>query len=228
MHKRVEDLLQNPAIRLMGEAARVGPQAIPTGFPELDRLLPGGGWPDGSLVEIMIEHQGVGELSLLMPALAALSTGDRWLAWVSPPHIPYGPALAARGVALQRVLLVHARPGRDNLWALEQMLAAGTCRVVLAWLGEGVDGRALRRLQLAAEAGKSTGFLFRPGVLDSLPTPAALRLGLSPAETGLEVRVLKCRGRSGTAVVVDVDDALAEPLFPTPAPRSARARLLRH
>jgi cell division inhibitor SulA/protein ImuA len=196
MHKRVEDLLQNPGIRLAGEAARVGPQTVSTGFPGLDRLLPGGGWPDSSLVEILSDRQGVGELSLLIPALAVLSSGDRWLAWVAPPHIPYGPALAARGVALSRVLLVHARPGRDRLWAVEQMLAAGTCRVVLAWLDDEVDGRALRRLQLAAESGHSTGFLFRPGVLNTLATPAALRLGLRPDEAGLEVKVLKCRGKT--------------------------------
>jgi cell division inhibitor SulA/protein ImuA len=170
----------------------------------------------------------VGELSLLIPTLAVLSSGDRWLAWVSPPHIPYGPALAARGVALSRVLLVHARPGQDKLWAVEQMLAAGTCRVVLAWLDDAVDARSLRRLQLAAEAGKSTGFLFRPGALGALPTPAALRLGLQPTEAGLEVKVLKCRGRSGTAVVLDVADALAEPQFPLLAARSARPRLQRH
>jgi cell division inhibitor SulA/protein ImuA len=228
MHKRVETLLQSPAIRLAGVVARVGPQTVSTGFPGLDRLLPGGGWPDGSLVEILSDRQGVGELSLLIPTLAVLSSGDRWLAWVSPPHIPYGPALAARGVALSRVLLVHARPGRDQLWAVEQMLAAGTCRVVLAWLDEEVDARALRRLQLAAESGKSTGFLFRSGALRALPTPAALRLGLQPTETGLQVKVLKCRGRSGTGVIVDVDDAMAEPQLPTPAARSARPRLLRH
>ena len=39
-----------------------------------------------------------------------------------------GPVLVvSRGVELPRVLLVHARPGKDTLWAMEQGLTSGTC-----------------------------------------------------------------------------------------------------
>ena len=49
-----------------------GPLCQP-GFAALDRYLPGGGWPLGPLIEVFVERYGVGELSLLMPALAALT-----------------------------------------------------------------------------------------------------------------------------------------------------------
>ena len=46
---------------------------IPSGYPELDAELPGGGWPRGGLSEFLVERSSVGELSLLLPALACLS-----------------------------------------------------------------------------------------------------------------------------------------------------------
>lgn len=229
MQKAVEDLLRNPAIRYAGKAAFVTPSGLSTGFADLDRAIPGQGWPAASLTEILVEQEGVGELSLLMPALAMLSKEHRWIAWIAPPHIPYGPALAAHGIDISRVLLVHARPGRDSWWALEQALSSGTCSAVLAWPGnDALDGRKLRRLQLAAESGKTSGFLFRSGASLREPSTAALRVGLESTSEGLRVRVLKCRGRSGATVLLDADDALVEPVFPHLATRYSRPRQLRH
>ena len=47
-------------------------------------------------MELLSEDYGIGELRLLSPALATLSsTDDRCIAWVNPPHLPYAPALQA-------------------------------------------------------------------------------------------------------------------------------------
>jgi hypothetical protein len=228
MQKAIEHLLQNPAIRQANYAPLATRPGRPTGFPALDEILPGGGWPTGSLTEILVDRQGIGELSLLMPALAAASGEQRWLAWVSPPHIPYGPALAAKGIDLSRVLLIHARPGPDTLWAVEQALASGTCSSVLTWLDEDLDSRMLRRLQLAAESGKSSGFLFRPPDHVNLPSPAALRLGIEITSHGLIIKVLKCRGRSGAAMMLDVDHDLVEPAFSNLGAGYRQTRQLQH
>lgn len=170
--------------------------AIPSGFTDLDRALPGGGWPGQALTEILHDQYGIGELRLLMPALARLSRSGRWIAFVAPPHIPYAPALAAQGVDLSRVLLVHPRTshrGRDALWALEQALRAGTCAAVVGWPMR-VEGKQLRRLQLAAEAGDTWGILFREAAAADQPSPAALRLRLQQDEGGTLVSLLKGRG----------------------------------
>ena len=225
----LENLLQNPAIRRADRAAVGRVPGISTGFRRLDRALPEAGWPVSGLTEILTDQQGVGELSLLMPALARLSEERRWIAWVAPPHIPYGPALMAHGIDLSRVLLVHTPPGADTLWALEQALSAGTCGAVLGWLGgESADHKVLRRLKLAAKAGRSTGFLFRGLRCVETPSPADLRLILENVNEGLEVHVLKCRGRSGMSVMLDVEHALAESVFPNTDTGYRRARHYRH
>ena len=82
---------------------------IPTGFAALDDKLPGGGWPVGALTEILVPALGIGELRLVMPALARLSHKKRWMAWIAPPHIPYAPALTACGIDLSRTLIVRPR-----------------------------------------------------------------------------------------------------------------------
>ncbi len=169
-------------------------RAVSSGFAELDALLPGGGWPRGALTEILMPRQGIGALRLLMPALAQLSQDERWICWVAPPHIPYAPALAAAGIDLSRVLLVHPGARQDGLWALEQSLRSGTCGAVLAWPTV-ADSRVLRRLQLAAEAGDALGFLFRSRRLASRPAAAALRIQLDPGIDGsLSLSILRRRG----------------------------------
>ncbi|WP_455233948.1 translesion DNA synthesis-associated protein ImuA [Thiogranum longum] len=168
--------------------------AVSSGFPELDELLPGGGWPQGALTEILMPRQGIGALRLLMPALAKLSHDKRWICWVAPPHIPYAPALLAAGVDLSHVLLVHPKVRQDGLWAVEQSLRSGNCGAVLAWPTLD-DATIMRRLQLAAEAGNTLGFLFRSQRLVKRPSSAALRMQLDPEIDGcLSVSILKRRG----------------------------------
>lgn len=168
-------------------------QALPSGWQALDGLL-GGGWPRASLVELISEaHQG---LSLLLPLLADLSRSGGRLAWVAPPYVPYAPALLARGVRVDRLLLIRDVSPEQSLWASEQALASGACRAVLAWPAQVGTGQ-LRRLQLAAERGDCIGFLFRAQRSAAGSSPAALRLRVRPAPLGLEVELLKRRGGWG-------------------------------
>lgn len=107
----VEDLLSHPLLWRGQDEALADTPAIATGFDALDRYLPGGGWPLAGISEIFIEHYGLGELRVLMPALAELShraaEAKKWIVWVAPPFVPYAPALAHHGVDLSRILLVH-------------------------------------------------------------------------------------------------------------------------
>lgn len=173
---------------------------VPTGFHALDQKLPGGGWPVGALTEILLPSPGIGELRLVMPALARLSRRNRWSAWIAPPYIPYAPALVACGVDLSRTLIVRPRATTDGFWALEQALRSGTCAAVLAWPAGG-DRQMWRRLQLAAEAGQSTGLIFRREATAE-PAPVALRLQLAPLPGGLEVHILKRRGGFAAGPIV--------------------------
>jgi hypothetical protein len=176
-----------------GEWSRPLHQAAPSGFAELDASLPGGGWPVGAVAELMPEAMGIGELSLLMPALSRLACAGRYIAWIAPPYLPYAPALAQRGLPLKRVLIVQTRNLQESLWAAEQTLRCPAFGAVLSWPAEIAD-KNVRRLQLAAEAGGSLGILYRPPRAAHEHSPAALRLRLHPTAEGLAVDIHKCRG----------------------------------
>lgn len=196
----LDDLLRHPALwRAREQDGTACAPGLPSGFAALDRCLPGGGWPRQGLVEILTDRYGIGELSLLVPALAELCRaghGEGWLAWISPPYQPYAPALAACGIEVRRLLIVRARPAE---WAMEQALRSAACSAVLGW-AEFRDSRVLRRLQLAAEQARCPAVIFRPLREAGNPSPAVLRVALGTGPGGLEVRILKRRGGQATSV----------------------------
>lgn len=169
-----------------GEVAPAAAQ--PTGHTRLDDLLPGGGWPDAALSEILLAKPGAGELRLLWPTLARLTQAGERVVLVAPPHIPYPHAWLQAGVDLRWMTLIDA-PEREALWAAEQCLRSGSCAAVLCW-PQRIDDRGLRRLQLAAATGQTLGFACRSLREAVNPSPAALRLAVDDEQ----VRVLKCRG----------------------------------
>src|SRR5712691_4592852 len=135
----LQDILQRHPVWRGAAPGRVS-ETISTGYAALDRELPGGGWPAGALTELLglsrgnEPVQGIGELQLVLPALAALTGTGKRVVWLAPPHLPYAPALAAAGVDLAHLAVVRAPGRRDALWAAEQVLRAGPCHALLAWL----------------------------------------------------------------------------------------------
>ena len=190
---RIARILEHPAIWRGRSAARL--ETLPSGFAALDEALPGGGWPRSGLIEILIARFGSGELSLLLPALAALtrSASARWCVWVAPPLMPFAPALVARGLLLERIAVVG---GTRPLWAFDQVLRSGACDAALAWSRQ-PKPRDIRRLQLAAERGRTLGVLFRPQRTARESSAALMRLAVQPADTGVCVTLLKGRGARG-------------------------------
>ena len=212
MSEGIEQLLRHPAIWKPGDPSAPEAGVLSSGFAVLDEMLPGGGWPRGAVTEIQVAEEGIGELGLLMPALAKLSAAGRWIVWIAPPYVPYPPACADRGVDLSRMLVVRqgADP-RESLWAAEQVLRAPACGAMVLWENAArFAPRSVRRLKLAAESGGGLGALFRHSRTSAAPSPAALKLRLEADPAGLAVTLVKCRGGSPGKRVVVSDATLNE------------------
>jgi hypothetical protein len=165
-----------------GDASYAEREVERTCFTALDAALPGGGWPRGALTELLHEQDGLGELSLLMPLLARQSVQQR-IAFVSPPHIPYAPALVQAGIRLERLVIVQPSKAEDAWWTAEAMLRAGQFASVLFWPDK-FDERRLRRLQSACEEGAGCGFVFHPLSAAPHASPAPLRLRVGSCING--------------------------------------------
>ncbi|MGA2025233.1 MAG: hypothetical protein ABSH23_10795, partial [Steroidobacteraceae bacterium] len=86
MNARTMTLDQLSRLYRQGEWRRDPRPAMPSGFAQLDANLPGGGWPMGAIAELMPAAMGIGELSLLLPALSGLTRAGRCIAWIAPPY----------------------------------------------------------------------------------------------------------------------------------------------
>ena len=183
-----------------GELDGASLQTFATGYEALDHALPGAGWPQGALIEVMQPQAGLHEWGLIAPALAgmqALAPG-LLMVLVGAPYLPFGPALGARQLNLQRLLCVQSQGGDAPalLWATREALQCADVAAVLAWLPDARSAH-LRRLQIAAHAHNKLLFVFRTPRAQHESSPAPLRLlleGTLQEGGNLLVHVLKRRG----------------------------------
>jgi protein ImuA len=168
-------------------------ETSPSGHAALDAQLPGGGWPVGSLVEILQRQAGLHVWQLLLPALARAAERHAGpVVLVGAPYEPFGPSLRAQGLPGERLLCVRAEKNAARLWACEQALRCAEVAAVLAWLPQ-ARSEDLRRLHMAAQQQARLLFVFRGADARHDASPARLRLLVEGIDS-LRLRILKRRG----------------------------------
>jgi protein ImuA len=214
-----------------GDGSAPATASRPSGFAVLDAELPGGGWPGAGLTEWLLAAPGGGEWALTAATWARVAPGEpAVLLCAAPPFVPYAPALAAQGLAPERLLVVPAdatASSADAAWSAEQALRSGACAAVLWWTDEWRHAGSrslpttLRRLHLAAQEGATPLIALRPLAARAQASPAPLRLMLEPQAPGrLALTLFKRRGPPMVAPLV-----LTLPAVSPRWRREAQARL---
>jgi hypothetical protein len=201
----VVNILAEQVRRLEGSwrAAEKGP-GITSGWPSLDRLLPGGAFCRGTLVEWLADGRATGACTLALTAAREACREAGSLVVIDREHEFYPPAALELGIDLARLIIVRPRD-KDHAWAVDQALRSPAVAAVLCrparW-----DDHTFRRLQLAAETSGCLGLLVRPGAVRGEPSWADLRLLVEPmqshargpaaVERRLRVELLRSRARA--------------------------------
>jgi hypothetical protein len=197
-------------------AAREGAETVParpvvrTGWPALDRVLPHGGVRRGSLIELLDARSGCGAEAVAAVLTRAACQSPGAVVVVDRDRQFYPPALAAWGIPLSRLVVVHAADDADALWAADQALRSRAAAAV--WLRrDRLAPHDFRRLRLAAGEGGALGILFRPDRVRGAPTWAVVQLLVGPRPSawgrGLRLEATRCRGRvAGPAADMEFDD----------------------
>ncbi|MGR9108584.1 MAG: translesion DNA synthesis-associated protein ImuA [Gammaproteobacteria bacterium] len=205
MSDELENLIRSTPWLWRGDGSRVASSGwIPTGYPELDQILPGKGWPRGVVIEFLLKAIGIGELRLMLPAIRTLIAERRFIVMIDSPYRPYAPALSEAGVDLDALYLVVPDSPENAWWAAEKALLNPSCGMVLLW-SDTVHRRmrgflkdtVIRRLQVAAQATRAILLVYgiaRDGGAERQNPRAALRLGLAGEGGALLIDVLKARG----------------------------------
>lgn len=182
-------------------AAPAGP-VVASGWAALDAELPGGGWPCGSLAEVLSPQPSLLEWRLLGTALGTVAAAGGCVVVVGPPKPPYMPGLQSLGLSERQLIWVQAEAPAQRLWVTEQLVQADIAGAVLAWLPQ-VRPEQLRRLQSRLQGGRALCIALRPEGVRSESSPAALRvLAQSGTDWSLRVQVLKRRGPAHDTTLV--------------------------
>ncbi|TQV85849.1 translesion DNA synthesis-associated protein ImuA [Aliikangiella coralliicola] len=189
----ISQLLQNDGIWQASQKNNLR-LAMSTGYAELDRQLHYSGWPQGAISELLLSHNGIGEIRLLSPLLARLNQKPGYITWVNPPYLPYAPALVNQRLKLDKQVIVKTSTVQETIWAAQQAMASTASSAVLVWLPKKVLGNEIRKLSLAAKAGKCWGILLRHQSLSQQSSPATLRVILQVRQQKHLLSIIKQPG----------------------------------
>lgn len=180
--------------------AQSGP-VVSSGFAGLDAALPGGGWPCQSISEVLSPQPSVLEWRVLGPVLGKVVAAGGKVVVVGPPKSPHVPGLQHCGIDDKHLVWVQATTPAERLWCTEQLVKAGACGALVAWLPQ-ARPEQIRRLQVCAQACEGPVFLFRPAAAQHEASAAPLRVIASFAlDWEIHVRVLKRRGAPHDGVI---------------------------
>ena len=210
-----------PEIAVAGvwRGAEIGRQSwavVPTGWAQLDRELPGGGWPSRAITEVLTPQPATAEWRLLGPALRQVAARGGSIIVVAPPREPYLPGLQQAGLDERGFVWIEAQTLAERLWATEQLIKANACGAIVAWL-EQARAEQIRRLQVCAVACEALVFLCRPQAAREQSSAAPLRVHASPdPDWALRLYILKRRGPTldGALTLASVPAGLAGLLTP--------------
>jgi protein ImuA len=192
-HLRLIEPASLPNVWRVPELAQAQEAVVSTGHAVLDAQLPGGGWPVGSMVEVLQARSGPHVWQLLLPGLAqAVQKQAGPVALVGSPFDPFGPSLGAQGLPGERLLCVKADKPAARLWSAEQCLRCADVVAVLAWLPQAKSAE-LRRLHMAAQQHDKLLFVFRGLNARQDSSPARVRL-LAEGVDSLRLHIIKRRG----------------------------------
>jgi protein ImuA len=159
--KSVIEELQRQILKLQGNQPR-SDQEQSLGLGAIEHAFPGNVFPRAAvheLISISAESAACtnGFLSVMLSSLMQ-QTGS--CLWVSTRRTIFPPALKTFGVEPDRILFVDVANVKDALWATEEALK---CTALTAVVGEftALTFDESRRLQLAVEQSKVTGFIHR-------------------------------------------------------------------
>ncbi|OWQ46566.1 hypothetical protein CDL60_13965 [Roseateles noduli] len=166
----------------------------PTGFAELDAVLPGNGWPCAALTEVLVSQFSVVEFRLLASVISTLTRRGHTVALVGPSLSPHMPGLRHEGVDERYLVWVDVDTPKDRLWSTEQLVKAGSCGAIVAWLPL-VRAEQIRRLQVLSARCKGPVFVCRPESAARDASAASLRIAVHvDTDWQITVEVIKRKG----------------------------------
>jgi protein ImuA len=135
-------------------------KASDLGLGPINEAFPNATFPLGAVHEFIYQEleDAAATRGFLSGLLASITGSDGIGIWISNQRKLFPPALKSFGVAPDRFLFIDLHKERDLQWVMEEALKCPALTAVVAEMNE-ISFKASRRLQLAVEQSKVTGFI---------------------------------------------------------------------
>jgi len=160
--KDIINRLQKDILQWQGFAPPPAGQAKGIGLGRVEDAFPNGVFPKGAIHELLCPapEQAAATSGFVGGILSELLKQGGACLWIGTNRRLFPPALSAFNVPADRVIFIDLQREKDVLWAMEEALKCEGLAAVIAEVRD-ISFAQSRRLQLAVESSKVTGFLLR-------------------------------------------------------------------
>ncbi|MES1222587.1 MAG: Error-prone repair protein ImuA [Bacteroidota bacterium] len=154
--------LQKDILSLQGFNRLAGDSSIDFGLGSVDSAFPNKCFPTGAIHEFISNghEDNAASGAFITGLLSTLMKDCRVSVWIHSKQTVFPPALKSFGVEPDKIIFIHSTKEKEMLWVMEEALK---CEGIAAVIGEipEISFTASRRLQLAVEQSRVTGFILR-------------------------------------------------------------------
>lgn len=151
--------LQKELRPLQGLKHAAGNETVDTGLGYINHAFAENTFPLGAIHEFVTEDPAATS-GFLAGILSALMANAGVCLWISSSRTLFPPALHSFGISPEKIIFIDLQKERDLLWAMEEALKCDSLVAVVGEIKE-LSFTASRRLQLAVEQSRVTGFVLR-------------------------------------------------------------------
>ena len=135
---------------------------LDAGLGPMKNAFPNASFPLGAIHEFISTgmEDAAATSGFVAGIVASMMQGNGALIWISASRTIFPPALQSFGISPDRVIFIDLAKEKEMMWAMEEALK---CKGLSAVIGEiqELNFTASRRLQLAVEKSRVTGFILR-------------------------------------------------------------------
>lgn len=180
-----QDIIARLRQDILRQEGYVPPQAEGAGrigLGPVEDAFPNGVFPGGNVHEFLAfdYEQLAATNGFISGLLATLMQNDGVCIWISKSNQVFPAALSVFGIQPHRLIFVQLHRDRDVLWTMEEALKCEGLAAVIAEVGE-LTFMQSRRLQLAVEQSRVTGFVLRSNERKMSTTACIARWQISAA-----------------------------------------------
>ena len=154
--------LQKDILPLQGFRPILNDRAIDAGLGLIKNAFPNSSFPVGAVHEFISagSEDAATTAGFVSGILASLMRKGGACIWISAHRTIFPPALRSFGIAPDKIIFIDLKKEKEILWAVEEALKCEGLSAVVGEIKE-LSFTASRRLQLAVEQSKVTGFVLR-------------------------------------------------------------------